>query len=156
MVMDKKGTFESENTGVRKGNRLARARPNHAPIATIEMVSETLIIPKTMVSESAAVKSMEVESAAPAPPGFPKASFKDIVQDQLRLLRAPWSKTLMGKVLGTTVRYDVLSQRLALLGKPHGLIRYLLVTVWIALPLSPMNMFKLEENANGHGAAATD
>ena len=32
-------------------------------------------------------------------------------QDQLRVLRAPWRRTLMGKVLSTTVTYDVLFQR---------------------------------------------
>ncbi|KAJ8433140.1 hypothetical protein Cgig2_007104 [Carnegiea gigantea] len=44
----------------------------------------------------------------------------DFSPDQLQILRGPWSKTLMGKVLRTTVRYDVLSQRLPLLRQPHG------------------------------------
>ncbi|KAJ8431010.1 hypothetical protein Cgig2_017188 [Carnegiea gigantea] len=45
-----------------------------------------------------------------------KVSF---TSDQLQMLQAPWSKTLMCKVLGSTVTYDVLLHRLLLLWKPQ-------------------------------------
>ena len=44
----------------------------------------------------------------------------NFLANQLRILRAPWSKTLMGKVLGSMVRYDVLTLCIPLLWKPQG------------------------------------
>ena len=46
-----------------------------------------------------------------------KVSF---TMEQLQLLRAPWSKALIGKVLGTKLRYDAIVQRLPALWKPQG------------------------------------
>ena len=39
---------------------------------------------------------------------------------QLALLRAPWSNTLVGKVLGAKVRYPIVSQRIPQLWNPRG------------------------------------
>ena len=38
----------------------------------------------------------------------------------LQALRAPWAKTLMGKVLGTTIRYEILTQGIPALWRPLG------------------------------------
>ena len=40
--------------------------------------------------------------------------------EQLKMLSVPWGKTLMGKVLGSFVRYDTITQRVPQLWRPQG------------------------------------
>ncbi|KAJ8452101.1 hypothetical protein Cgig2_016682 [Carnegiea gigantea] len=97
------------------------------PYLPNQLVSKELITPKPMDSKIAYAELMKVESMSPSPPGFPKVSFKDIVRgDPLDFATASSIVEQLHEaleeeivVLETTVRYDVLSQRLPLLWKPH-------------------------------------
>ena len=59
----------------------------------------------------------DTEALLPGPDTPHKVSFSP---HQLQILRAPWSQTLMGKVLGASVRYEILKLRIPLLWKTQG------------------------------------
>jgi len=59
----------------------------------------------------------DTEALLPGPDTPHNVSFSP---HQLQILQAPWSQTLMGKVLGASVRYEILKLRIPLLWKTQG------------------------------------